>query len=98
MPVYLRKKRLRVEWSGKLTRATIVFKSIADSRSSAWISKIVKQTIQSRADYPLISFIRLVRYFGVIPSLSAKYATSLLGECSSTTVRMNRNASSSLWV
>ena len=41
MPVYLRKKRLSVDWSGKLTRATIVFKSIADSRSSALISKIV---------------------------------------------------------
>ena len=32
------------------------------------------------------------------PEPLAKYATSLLGECSSTTVRMNRNASSSLWV
>ena len=29
MPVYLRKKRLRVDWSGKLTRATIVFLYIA---------------------------------------------------------------------
>lgn len=52
---------------GKIDTRTIVFKSIADSRSSALISKIVKQTIQSRADCPLISFIRLVRYFGVIP-------------------------------